>query len=375
MTFLQLVLREPDHWISGSELRNKANLTALSIFEDAKSAQYPLEDTLKTKEVKISPTIINISLKSINDMLSLIKESRPSFILVEGVVLLQALIAVRKRFPALPVILDMHNFESALLIENDRAKLPWMLRPLSGLIHTQRHQAALSADRLAVSLASAVWTCSEREAQLVRSHLDATLVTTVPNPVPDWCAGADATPLSDHGDVLFLGHLGYAPNKRAVAELCRRVMPKLQQRLPAATLHVCGRGPGRSLSKLVAACGHRLTANPPDLAPIYAQASVAAMPLREGGGTRLKVLEALAAGCPIVATAKAVEGLNLVPDLHYLRAETAHDFAARLAEVLTSGALRNRLADAGRALIAERFGAKARIGIITASVTALLTAV
>lgn len=106
---------------------------------------------------------------------------------------------------------------------------------------------------------------------------------------------------------------------------------------------------------MVAAHGHRLSADPPDLRPAYAQAAAAVMPLREGGGTRLKALEALVAGCPVVATAKAVEGLGLVPDRHYLAAERPGDFVAALLRLDADAGLAHALAVEGRRLIETRY--------------------
>lgn len=161
-------------------------------------------------------------------------------------------------------------------------------------------------------------------------------ISAVPNAIPDWCLtatphqrGPVATP-----EILFVGHLGYTPNKRAVAYLCKKIMPAVRHLVPDATLHVCGHHPSEKVIAMAGAGQHRLSANPPDLAKIYLGASAVAAPLKQGGGPRIRILEALALGCPIVATAKVVAGLNLVPDHHYLRAEAAHGFSRQLARAV-----------------------------------------
>ena len=86
--------------------------------------------------------------------------------------------------------------------------------------------------------------------------------------------------------------------------------------------------------------------------PLVAGAWAEVVPLREGGGSRLKVLEALALGTPVVATAKGVEGLDLVPGRDFLLADEADDFARRTLELLGDRGLRDRLSVAGGAQVA-----------------------
>ena len=160
--------------------------------------------------------------------------------------------------------------------------------------------------------------------------------------------------------MLFVGHLGYHPNRRAVHELCAAILPRLRRLRPDTRLHVCGRSPAPALARLVEAAGGRLTADPPDLGDAYRRAAVVAVPLREGGGTRIKIIEALAIGRPIVATAKAVEGLGLAPGTHYVRAETPREFATALARLLDDPDGARALAARGGEVVEARFGSQAR---------------
>src|SRR5690606_20448151 len=102
------------------------------------------------------------------------------------------------------------------------------------------------------------------------------------------------------------------------------------------------------------------TANPPDLRPAYAQARMAVMPLLDGGGTRIKVLEALTVGCPIVATAKAVEGLGLLPDVHYLEANASDEFIAAIQRIYSDSALARRLVAQGKKFAEDHFSEPVR---------------
>ncbi|HET7188416.1 MAG TPA: glycosyltransferase, partial [Gemmatimonadaceae bacterium] len=85
------------------------------------------------------------------------------------------------------------------------------------------------------------------------------------------------------------------------------------------------------------------------------RASIYVCPIRVGGGTRLKVLDALAMSLPVVATATAVEGLELIEGIHYLGAETAGDFITAIERLERDQALQRRLGEAGRSLVVERY--------------------
>ncbi|MFZ2103685.1 MAG: glycosyltransferase family 4 protein, partial [Oricola sp.] len=153
----------------------------------------------------------------------------------------------------------------------------------------------------------------------------------IANPVPGWCArpsGGEPRGKAGGPDIVFVGHLIYPPNKEAVRRLVKRIMPLVTARYPEARLTVAGRTPNVRLAKLIESLPNaRLCADPADLRPIYAGADMTLLPLFEGGGSRIKIIEALAVGCPVVASAKAVEGLDLVAGTHFLPAETPGAFA------------------------------------------------
>ena len=96
-----------------------------------------------------------------------------------------------------------------------------------------------------------------------------------------------------------------------------------------------------------------------DVVPYLARATALVLPLRKGGGTRLKVLEAFAAGVPVVSTAKGVEGLDVVPGRHYLAAEDDEQMVAELVRVCEDAGLAGRLARAAGTLVSERYSQQA----------------
>lgn len=354
--FLQANLVEEDGRASGAEIRNDANYQVISGLLPG-TRQFLRKNPGAGR--RAAPTVAGLHPDDVARLVDTARTDRPDFVLFEGVALLEAMRAVRRALPRVPIVVDFHNLEGRLYRDVRLARLPRPARPIAGLLLARRLRAADEADREAVATADAVWTCSHEDAAAVRRLVPERPVHVVPNPIPAWCRTADGRRIGEAARiVLFVGHLGYPPNRRAVDELAGAILPALQERFADARLHVCGRGPRERLKRRLD--GHRLTADPADLAPHYREAGAAVMPLREGGGTRIKVLEALAVGCPVVATAKAVEGLALEDGRHFLRAETTGDFVAALSRLFLDGELGRRLAAEGRRFVQESHGDAAR---------------
>jgi polysaccharide biosynthesis protein PslH len=366
MRFIQVVIAEGDAVPSGASLRNKANFDALSTLWSGighgEVAALRADKTLgrKARTKLVSP----LASEDLAQLVDACRRERPDFVLVEGVQLLQAVEALVKSIPDLPVIIDMHNIESTLRMDAALERAGRLIRPLALPIFALKRWLGMRVERKGVHLARQVWVCSQPDLREAERRFGAGRLAVVPNPIPDWTRTAPQRMAGKMQEILFLGHLGYFPNRRAVEMLCNDIMPKVRQLAPEATLHVCGRRPRRDAEALVRSSGHRLTANPSNLADVYATAAVAAMPIPVGGGTRLKVLEAMAVGCPIVATAKAVEGLGLMPQEHYRRAETPEEFATEIAALLASDEAAAQMSERARCLVQERFGPQVHLAAI-----------
>lgn len=160
------------------------------------------------------------------------------------------------------------------------------------------------------------------------------------------------SPVPVHGSILFIGSLDHAPNQMAVRWWADRVWPHLRPGLPPLT--VVGRGREHLATRLHGHPGVRVIGEAPRVDEYLAQASVVAIPIHHGGGTRLKVLEALAWGRPIVSTTKGIEGLPLTAGQDVLVEDSAERFAAAVSTLWDDGRRAHDLGAAGR-LIAERF--------------------
>jgi len=205
-------------------------------------------------------------------------------------------------------------------------------------------------ERTLARRADAVVAVSPEEAEVVRSLAPGTRVVVAPNGV-----AANAVKPSPPGDAaLFVGLLSYAPNRDAMTWFARDVLPRLGPGGPEVL--VAGREPGSELESLARSAPRlRLLGFVPDLAPLYARAGVFVNPMRGGGGTRLKMLEAMAAGKAVVSTAIGAEGLALTPGRDVVVADTAAEFADAVRALLADRAQAERLGRAARALVETRY--------------------
>ena len=184
-----------------------------------------------------------------------------------------------------------------------------------------------------------------------RLHPSATVVVRpnrITGPIPPTILPPNAPTL------LFVGSMGYRPNQDAAVFLAEKIAPLLRQEVPALRVVVAGFGMAPMLTRLRAA-GVECLDSPDDLAEIYANASVVVAPVRAGGGTKIKVLEAWLHHRPVVATSHAVRGLMAVPGRHVLVADTAADFASACRQLLADPDLAAAIASDGHAHLTEHF--------------------
>lgn len=191
--------------------------------------------------------------------------------------------------------------------------------------------------------------------QLERERLGAVRppVLVLPNTVPEVAPApvGDSAPL-----VLFVGSMAYGPNVDAVRWMAQEIVPRLRALTPDAAVRVVGRGPGEDVRAWCTQAGIELVADAPSLEPHHHAARVVLAPLRSGGGTRIKILESLAYGVPVVATPLAIDGLGLTPGGDVAVAEDADGLAGQVAALLRDRSQAVRMGAAGRELWARRHG-------------------
>jgi glycosyltransferase involved in cell wall biosynthesis len=155
--------------------------------------------------------------------------------------------------------------------------------------------------------------------------------------------------------VLFTGKMDFRPNIDAALWFGREIWPFIKRQRPEATWGIVGKSPHARLDVLRRDPSITILGEVPDIRPYFHAASVYVIPLRVGGGTRFKLLEAMAAGTPVVSTAVGAEGVPVRPEEEVLLADQPVDFAAAALRLIDDQALRERLCAASRILVRNQF--------------------
>jgi glycosyltransferase involved in cell wall biosynthesis len=154
--------------------------------------------------------------------------------------------------------------------------------------------------------------------------------------------------------LLFVGHMGYDPNIDAALFLTKDILPRIRRAVPDVELWLVGRNPSPAVTHLQGN-GVFVSGTVGDLLPYYERSAVCVVPLRAGGGTRLKILEAMALNRPIVSTTIGSEGLDAVHSEHLLNADRPEAFAEQVVRALRDRELAERLAANARRLVVSRY--------------------
>jgi glycosyltransferase involved in cell wall biosynthesis len=156
-------------------------------------------------------------------------------------------------------------------------------------------------------------------------------------------------------EIVFSGSMDWFPNEDAMLHFMDEILPRIRDVVPDVTVTIVGRNPSEKLRAAAKQASVKVTGTVPDVRPYVHGAAVYIVPLRIGGGTRLKIYEALAMGKAVVSTHIGAEGLPLEEGKHIVRADEPGDFARAVLELLEDPARREALGDAGRTLMEERF--------------------
>jgi len=155
--------------------------------------------------------------------------------------------------------------------------------------------------------------------------------------------------------IAFFGNMDHFPNQDAVFYFYQQVLPIIRHKKPEVKFIVVGRNPSSKLKDLAKDPNVIVTGNVDNVIPYYYKSSVAVVPLRAGGGTRLKILEAMAVGCPVVSSVIGSEGLDVTHGENILVADTPEEFANLTVELMTNKILRKKLTVTARKFVERRY--------------------
>jgi glycosyltransferase involved in cell wall biosynthesis len=249
-----------------------------------------------------------------------------------------------------PALIMAHNIESQILFR----------RAQNGHTMAERVFFSLQArkmeafERRVLARASCVAAVTELDAECLRSW-GVKQIALVENGVDlEYFSPMDKSP--SQNEILFLASLDWYPNEDALDYLVREIFPLVLKQRPETLLRVVGRRPSPEIRRRI---GGRpkieLVGEVPDARPFLARAGAVVVPLRIGGGSRIKILEALAMGKAVVSTSVGAEGLVTCDGEHLFIADFPEDFARRTVELLDSPSEQRRLGENGRKLVEIRY--------------------
>jgi len=249
-------------------------------------------------------------------------------------------------------VLFQHNVETMIWRRRtERARDPitrsYMRLQESRMFRFERDACRKAAHVIAVS---------ELDAALMREMFGVERVSAVATGVDvDYFARPEGR-AEPKTDLVFVGSMDWLPNVDGVAWFVEEVLPLIRERRPECRFAIVGRVPppriagyGRRDARII------VTGTVPDIRPYLWGGTVSVVPLRIGGGTRMKIYEAMAAGTPVVSTTIGAEGLEVHPPEDIRLADDAAGFAAECLDLLSDAAARERMVRQGREMVAARF--------------------
>ena len=252
-----------------------------------------------------------------------------------------------------PSILFTHNVEAEIW----RRHVETAGNPLTRALLAQQHRRMLRLERGAIARFDLVLAVSEADAHTFERLYPGALRA----PVHVVQTGVEtgfftpSTAAASPAHMVFTGSMDWLPNEDGVTYFCRDILPRIRQAEPGATLSIVGRAPTPAVRKLAEIPGVEVTGSVDDVRPHVARASVYVVPLRIGGGTRLKIFEAMSMAKAVVSTGVGAEGLPVTDGRDIELADEPSRFAQAVVRLMRDTGARHALETAARRLVVERY--------------------
>lgn len=250
-------------------------------------------------------------------------------------------------------VLFQHNVEA--MIRERQYKV--QTNPLKKAFLYNEWRKAHAYERAACHRFEQVIAVSRQDAGIMRSEYGVEAVTDVPTGVDiSYFSPSGAARVEPH-NLVFTGSMDWLPNEDAISYFTKEIMPLVKRRVPGVTLTVVGRNPYPSLLELSRRDSSVIvTGRVEDVRPFIERAAAYIVPLRVGGGTRIKIYEAMAMEKAIVSTTVGAEGLPVRDGIELLLADTPEAFAERVVSVITDDTLARELGERAASMVRGRFG-------------------
>ncbi len=252
-----------------------------------------------------------------------------------------------------PTSLNHHNIESDMLLRRARNERSIAMK----LYYWQEGKRLRQSERAWGGRSDVHLVCSAIDAQRLRRIVPGAAIRVIPNGVDlEYFSPSRVDSVPVEKSLIFAGRLNWYPNILAIRFLLDEVWPMLTSADPAISLVLVGKSPPRDLEMHFSASKRvKFTGFVPDVRPYLKSATVYVCPVFDGGGTKLKILDAMAMGCAIVAHPIACEGIEVQDGVHVLFASTAKEFVEKVMSLLGQSALRQQLGGAARRLVELKY--------------------
>lgn len=251
-----------------------------------------------------------------------------------------------------PSVMFTHNIEAEIF----RRHLDVAATPVRRWLWKNQYRKMLKFERDVLNAFDAVVAVSERDCAFFENEYGASGCRSIPTGVDT--EFLSYVPPGEEPRVVFCGSMDWLANSDGIEFFHDEVWPRIRSQVPSATMTVVGRSPPDGLIRKIQEKSKdwNFTGFVDDVRDHVPGCAAFVIPLRVGGGTRIKAFEAMAMGCPVVSTSIGIEGLPVEAGRHYLNADSAEDFADAVVTVLTDGTTRRRVAADARALVEQEFG-------------------
>ena len=260
------------------------------------------------------------------------------------------------RQPLPPVFMDLDDVEHKAFVRRISQPPKWFGKKL---FHLQR-PALVWGERKALKSTRKAFVCSDLDKQYLAQKWDLQNVAVIPNSIHI----PDIQDVTDEPVLLFLGAYGYRPNAMAAAELVSQIWPWVRQRSPNARLIIAGANPEFIPTFSKPEPGVEYSGFADDLDALYRRTRVVCCPIRAGGGTRIKIIEAAAYGKPVVSTHIGAEGLDFIDGQEILLRDDVHAFADACVHLFTDKNASIEIGGAARAKAEKLYERRSVIGQI-----------